>query len=199
MKQTFAALIVSSIIWPAHEPCAADGVGAPGTLPPLTPNHAQLAPGARVRVSVAPGQRLVGAVVEARTDTLVLKVGADARQRAVPWATVTRLEVSSGPRTARFLAAVGVGFVLGAVAGSLVDSWACGYVEEDDCEASRGRGLGMGLIGMLPGALVGARLGSEVWTTVPLGRVHLGVSASLPGRLSIRAWIGDPHRPTRGH
>ena len=121
-------------------------------------------------------------VLNVRSDTLFLQI-APAETLAVALAGVSRLEVSTGRRryTRRGLV---VGTLIGVTSGAFM-----GYTSGDDKgwifaltaeEKAVLYGAGLGVTGLVIGAVVGAFQVSDRWTSVPLG------SAKPTPRLQMR-------------
>ena len=148
-------------------------------------------PGARVRV-YSP-DRVTGTIETLSSDTLVLRTEARRSLQAIPFASITKLEVSRGRKSnvgkgARIGLAVGAG--VGAIAGVILII--------GECSGSAGclfysvaGGVAGALYLFLPGTLLGAVIGAvfrtDLWETVPLDRIrvslrpndHLGVAVSV--------------------
>ena len=102
-------------------------------LADLTAQEAvQIVPGARVRVTVPTFNRMtwsrdrvkwVGAFVALRPDTLVLNVKGQTTPLEIPFASVSKLEVSKGQKRSAGKGA-GRGFLIGACCGILVGAGA---------------------------------------------------------------------------
>ena len=121
----------------------------------------------------APGNtdqtRFIGELQESRTDTLLVTVGST-ELKLVPLASIVRLErrLARGRRS-RMLGGV-IGFVGGAVVGTVVMGSANSGVDDYGPETS----LIGGAIGAVVGALIGTSIGfprkGDQWTDVPLTR-----------------------------
>lgn len=144
------------------------------TLPALrlATQEPLLTPGTRVRIaapSVAPAQ-LIGTVRASDKDTLVVDVADRMSPVIIPVASVETIELSRG-RHAHTWQGVGVGFLVGGVVGA-----ALGASCEGDflCPGPAGGALVLGVVAMLPGALVGALIRTERWEGVGPGGVSVG-------------------------
>ena len=134
--------------------------------------------GSRVRItSAAHGlEKQVARVVDVRSDSLFLQV-TPAETLAVARAGLTRLDVSTGRRRRTGRGAT-VGSLIGASSGVII-----GFASGDDppnsfWQMSAGEkaaiaGVGLGVVGLLVGATVGALTVSERWTSVPLGNASV--------------------------
>jgi hypothetical protein len=140
-----------------------------------------VAPGQRVKVS-APEARGTFVVQSAGLDTLVLIAPNGSETRSVPFASISRLEVSGGERSrmSGFGRGAGSGFLIGAAVGGII-----GFADgDDDCaeagwcfvELSAGEkallgGVVIGGLGGVIGGLVGVANPGERWQRVPVRRV----------------------------
>ena len=139
--------------------------------------------GDRIRVTAAPNalDNRIARVLSVRGDSLFLHV-APAETLGVARVDVTRLEVSAG-RGRHTLQGAGIGALIGAASGAIM-----GYASGDDrgwwCftagEKAAITAVGVGGLGAVLGAVVGAQHVSDRWTSVPLG------SAEANPRLLIR-------------
>jgi hypothetical protein len=129
-----------------------------------------LAPGARVRVRIAPsGRHHTGTLLSLRNDTLTLDRAGRDGAIALPLTDVTQLERSLGPgrcrtRGARLECAV-LGTLTGAVVGGaiLYQLTTC-----TECDSS-GIGVLLGVpAGAVLGLLVGLYVGGERWERLPV-------------------------------
>jgi hypothetical protein len=140
-------------------------------------------PGARVRVSTssAADERIVGTLAALQSEALVVDVEGHSEPVTLPVASVTRLEVSTG-RKSKTATGAGIGFGIGAAAGTVLALMFC---SDPDNACGAGSFLGGSVLLGLPGAGVGALIGSgikvERWETVPLDRIRVGLT-SQPGR-----------------
>lgn len=143
--------------------------------PVLAQDAPPLPPGAEVRVRspVASGRFVVH---DHRVATLMLRDSAGVLVH-VPIASVTKLSVLRGRRSAGASAVrgAGIGLLFGAGTGFLY-----GYVAGGEPLGRRGFGLVMGTlgggIGIGAGAVIGAISRGEKWETVPLNTIRAGPS-----------------------
>ena len=149
---------------------------------PLDAQRHTLSPGDRVRVSARSFPRTSGTVVDARPDSLVLRVrGGDTIHAA--WSDVRTLEVSGGSsRVSTALRYGGIGLLTGVAAGGVL-----GYTtyQEDEGEwcilicSRREAGLAgaafLGIAGGAAGVLAGAGFPARRWRRV---ETPVAVSAS---------------------
>lgn len=133
-----------------------------------------VSPGQRVKVR-SPEARGVFVVQTVTPDTLVV-AAANGETRAVPIASISRLEVSEGERTRMggFGRGAGFGFLIGAVIGG-----GLGLTSGDDGIFSAGEtalilGTFSGGVGALIGGALGASNPGEHWRRVPVRRVTAG-------------------------
>ena len=141
-----------------------------------------LAPGARIRVSVArpESQRWVGSFVAAVDDTLTLRTeqaGDSATALvAIPVHEVTRLELSDGHHR-HVLRNAGLGLALGACMGGVIAaSVSNGTNSEFGVGFNIVAGAGaVGVIGTALGALHGFGHSSERWRPLPLSELRSAV------------------------
>ena len=137
------------------------------------PALAAVEPGTRVRVTVLAKTptKLIGNVLAAPPDTLVLSIEPDSSQKAIPFASITQLEVSEGMQSNTWKGAYSCailfavpGAVLGLVAGET------GKGEGGDANSPSKGAFGGFVIGALAGGALGALLGSlghhERWKKV---------------------------------
>lgn len=68
---------------------------------------------------------------------------------------------AEGRDTKRVILGASIGFAAGATLGYLGQRLACGFDEDDDCRVSAPMVIGFGVAGMVPGAIIGAVLGSD--------------------------------------
>lgn len=158
-------------------------------------------PGERVRVQLAcrapavggasgcPRERETGVLVELEGDRLVLE--SEGSTVTYPLSSVTRLEASRGS-TSRWKAGALIGFLAGAgVTFAILDSGdpastnPCDPSSNQDAIGGPGTCLLIaGVVGGLPGGLlglfVGSRLRTERWETVSLGRVGMTLLPLAP-------------------
>ena len=142
-------------------------------------------PGQRVRVT-APNlgiNKHTGVLAAVDSDTLLVDT------LRVALASVTWLEVSRGQKSAIGKGA-GIGFLVGAGLGAGV-GFAFGKALEDidacDCHPAMMvvGGLGVGALGALIGAGVGAATKSERWEEVPLDQLRVSFAPQRNGRFGL--------------
>lgn len=141
--------------------------------------------GARVRVTLASSEKLVGTLAGAHRDTLLVRPVDAQEARALPLGTLTRLEVSRGIHSRTGRGAL-IGLVGGAAAGAAGGMIACAggncvhNGEDLTTLVPVALGIGTGVLGAGVGALLGSGVRGESWATVPLPRSH--ASLNLRGR-----------------
>jgi len=149
-----------------------------------------LAPGTKVRVD-APGllsSRLVGTVVALRADTLEVtgRVGTPTAKPAtwtglVPLSTIDNLERSHGSK-GHALVGMGIGFVVGAVIGKATYG-------SDNSSSDFGWGnvqaVLFGLLGIIPGGIIGAQFRTEQWEKVQVGPLGFEMPAAHGGEFRL--------------
>lgn len=137
--------------------------------------------GARVRVTLASSEKLVGTLSGAHRDTLLVRPVDAQEARALPLGTLTRLEVSRGIESRTGRGAL-IGLVSGAAAGAASGMIVCAG---DNCVNSGedlttlvpvALGIGGGVVGAGVGALLGSGFHGENWATVPLPRSHASLN-----------------------
>ena len=148
-------------------------------------------PGARVRV-YSP-DRVTGTIESLSPDALVLKPEDRDSSQAIPFASMTKLEVSQG-LTSRTSKGAGIGFFVGGAAGLATAAIVCAIA--GDCVADDPYTglvyaffgvLGAG-VGTLTGAIIGSSSKTDRWETVSLDqiRVSLRPSDHLAVAVSVR-------------
>jgi hypothetical protein len=147
------------------------------------------APGARLRISLL-AERLIGTLVEATDEEMVVHVDHSEQMARIPRGVVTRVELSRGQRSRQGRGAV-LGLLIGGGGLALV-AWA---VTSPDDEISPGGAAGYGLVvGVLPGFLLGAMIGGMVrtddWAEVPLSNIR--ISASPAGGVGVGVTVPTP-------
>lgn len=129
-----------------------------------------LTPGARVRVS-APSHDLkkrVGVLRGATVDSLTVAFDGVSEPLSMSLSAVSRLDVSTGrSRATGFGRGAGIGFLVGAVVGTL----AAVAVQEDGCDdcklAFLAFGVGGAGLGLIIGGVAGLAHPRDRWETVP--------------------------------
>lgn len=148
-------------------PCTAQETRPPDSSVDGRPPDA-LTVGSRLRLS-APSfsdRRLIGTLREWNTDALSLKTRTNALQ-TIPHTAIEKLEISQGRNPRRTLTATGIGFLIGTAVGVLGQRWACSW-SESDCDITVSKTIGIGVLGAIPGGVIGAILGREKWREVAL-------------------------------
>jgi hypothetical protein len=163
-------------------------------LVPFHVMHAQapppVQPGERVRVTVPMvAYDLKGRWVEARPDTVRIRVDSDGALLEVPQSSVARLEVWRGRRS-NFLPAAFIGLLVGG--GVAVAAVTTGCSPNVDCFGLANAVVVPPVVGLVLGGTIGALVKSDRWERVSLdgntslafaplrdGRVGLGVSVSF--------------------
>ena len=164
-------MIAPSIVWLATALVLTGSVDLFGQEAPL------VAQGDRVRVT-APNERVVGTFAVLKPDTLVVNV--ESRRLAIPFASVTSLEVSRGQKSRTGRGAL-IGLGVGVVAGV---GTALALCAEGDCNIDGDitgavalvLGAGGALVGAGIGALIGSQTKTDRWETVPLDRIHISLT-----------------------
>lgn len=158
----------------------------------------KLAPGTRVRLTLDAGRdsawtitpgRYVGTLHVAGADSVQVQFADAGAPETLPWAVVSRMEVSRGVNEPLKIVAMIVGAAGGAVLGALA---ADGLMSEEChtsggirvCEEGGSDGIVLGTIGIAVGAAAGAGLGKliagrERWT-----------ETTMQSRVSVRPWGG---------
>jgi hypothetical protein len=174
-------------------------------IQPLSAQDSPLEPGARVRLQVCDPHstlftrrgaasvctaRMEGTFVAVSRDTFLLQAEAGTDPSAIPFASVTELEVSQG-RHRSSSRAIGFG-LLGLVGGSMVGCVAVYNIstyegDDKDLECAFGGVIG-GVVGGVVGAIIGAS-NRERWAEVPLDRLRLQVAPQPSGRFGFGASI----------
>jgi hypothetical protein len=145
---------------------------------------AGLTPGVRVRLSAPDlgGRRLIGTLVRATHDTLMIEFVGRGEFFSIPTWRLSRLEVSSGRNVAAgAVRGAGIGFLTGVVLTTTLAALST----SSDCLRYLCLSLGTAYVagaGVLVGAFFGALAPPEHWENVPL-RVEPG-RPTLPGSAS---------------
>ena len=180
------ALVAAACLSMARPLSAQDSAQAPAQVEAARP-------GARVRVQTA-GRTYTGILVSQDADSLRVEVsndiwGPEARKWvvALPYDSVTLMQVSAGHATTHLaLGAVGGG-VLGAGLGAVIGSFGnllCGLNNTcDPSRAQRGALIG-GVVGVLVGMAAGS-VGSERWVPVGPRSATLQITPQAPARLGV--------------
>lgn len=158
---------------------------------------AQAAPrtGERIRIFASSGTA-EGTLVALDTAAVRFVPRAGGEERTVPLATVARMEVQRGRRSAVGRGAgigMGIGAALGAALALATASTECEPGVDPGCldagtQALAGAGFG-GLVGAALGAIIGAGLGQDAWVPARLRDGRLAVS---PERGGIRVALSAP-------
>src|SRR5687767_7275404 len=154
--------------------------------------------GEKVRVrTVAGANHSKGVVVQTDAESLTVSLGSGRPPVRIPLASIERLKVARGRRSAaREGASIGglTGAVLGGLAVAGLAHALCEY--DSTCTGSwEGYAVGMGVLGAGGagvGALAGLAIKKDRWERVPVTRVRVGVGPALAGaglRVSL-AWGG---------
>ncbi len=178
---------------------------------PLTTAAAQpsLSPGDRVRVSARGArEQMIGTVVSASSETLVIQGENETTSRIIPLASVRQLHRSRGRSVSwsRVLTYAAVGGVAGAITGGVgipimtssdchgpsrsttnIASCLARYADGD--ARIRAATVG-GAIGAALGVLIGAATGKERWDQVSVGRVRFGLKPSRHAGAAFSLSIG---------
>ena len=173
--------------------------GAPRRAPAQTARDEAsvvVAQGSRVRVSTPAAGRIVGTLLRAATDSVVIEV-ASGSSLAFPAAGVSQLELSTGVQRRGWKGA-GVGLLVGASVGAaiglatyrrtdcdepLLDAFVCSFVDRTSQQVTVIADAAMvGSVGAIVGALIG-HAGHESWVRVPRPRdgTRVGLTTSLRG------------------
>jgi hypothetical protein len=146
----------------------------------------QVESGDRIRITARQNMldNQTARVLSVSGDSLLLRI-APAETLAVALAGVTRLEVSTGRRT-HTRRGLGMGALIGVTSGALLGyasgddkrGWCCFFLTAE--EKALVYGTGLGVTGLVIGAIVGATRVSDRWTSVPLG------AAMATPRLQVR-------------
>jgi hypothetical protein len=153
----------------------------------------ELPQGARVRVDVGPV--LVGVLVGARNDTLLILTRENRDTTAVALTAVRSLEVSTR-RNGHAVKGAAVGLAIGAISGFAVAA-AVGSPRADGPVAGSNTAQALGILGGVgasAGAAVGAVVGSLFRTDrwEPVVYPHFGLS---PGAPATQTFVGIRYRP----
>ena len=139
-----------------------------------------LSAGDKVRVTTA-GERVVGYWVSLDDNRLTLRTEDLDSSLVLPLASLTKLEVSRGQKSA-IAKGAGIGFLVGAGVGAGVGALLGAGLGEDVCSGgcvSALAGIGAlagGAAGTLIGLGIGAGSKSDRWETVSLDRIRISVT-----------------------
>ena len=163
-------------------------------------------PGARVRITApsVSAEQFIGEVVRVSGDTLVVTAkmfrsmvkGAPtyiSKRLEVPFASVTRLDVSRGKKN-HILTGALVGLLVGGGVGAIHGS----SLGDDDPEPfsiitltaeqkAAAWGIGFGAVGLVIGAAIGATKKTDIWKPVPLDRIRVSMAPQRHGGLALSA------------
>ena len=185
MSRLAAVLLV--LVLTAPNPLAAQTAAPAG----------QLVPGARVRVTQAGAKPRTGIVVAQTADTLRVRWPDFSSPDALPVASISRLEVSTG-RHRRVLkgmgygaaAGIAVGGIIGAVSYEPCDSTeflGCLLAPESRTQSAAWGGMVIGTLGLVVGTLAGIP-SREGWQQVSLAERRVSV-AIRPGAHTTRLGV----------
>ena len=160
-----------------------------------TPASGVVVPGEKVRVTTRNSQDdKTGVVMEADARSLTVSLGSGKPPVRIPLASVKKLEVARGRRTAAKEGAIAgglVGLVLGVLAVHTVSYALC--ENATDCDASpQGYGIGAGAFaagGAGLGALVGLAIKTDRWERVPVDRVGVAIGP-VPAGAGVQVSLG---------
>jgi hypothetical protein len=150
-----------------------------------------LTPGARVRIAQAGEKPRVGIVVARTADTLLVKWPEFASSAAVPFADISRLDVSTG-RHRRVLKGMALGTVgvgtIGAIAGAIsyqpcqsTEFLGCLFAPASRSDAAAFGGVVGGALGLVVGSLVGLQR-HESWKRVSLDDRRVAIALAPRGQ-----------------
>lgn len=186
MKWISTIAVIALLLQVGYVPCAA----------------LEVSPGTRVRVT-APSiaeHRIVGTIVTIGADTLTLKTkrkvepfilnsNGQAETLAIPFASVTKLEVIRGKKR-NVVKGAGIGVVVGGLSGVVY-----GFSEGDDPPGgilgwtAKEKAAMLGIMGSLSGGVLGALIGAlkttDRWEKAPLDRLRLGLMPQRQGGLAL--------------
>ena len=143
--------------------------------------------GERVRVTTLNGgSREKGVVVQTDAEFLTISLGSGQSPVRIPLASIERLEVARGRRTAAKEGALWGGVVGGVLGGLAVFGIGQALCENaTSCGASmEGFLVGMGVVGAAGagvGALAGLAVKKDRWERVPVDRVRVGIRPVTDG------------------
>ena len=128
---------------------------------------ADVAPGARARVTLIEKERIVGTIRALPPNAITLAVEPDSLERTIPYASIAKLEVQNGTKTGAGRGAL-IGGVLAAVPGAFVGHDLGEELEVNETEQfffAAGGAVAFGLVGAGIGALIGKGVKVERWVT----------------------------------
>jgi len=134
--------------------------------PSLT--FADVAPGARARVTLLEGPRVVGTIRALPLDAITLTAEPDSTERVIPYASIAKLEIQNGTKTHAGRYAL-VGGVLAAIPGAILGANLGEDLEVNETEQfyfAAGGAVAFGLVGAGIGALIGKGERVERWERV---------------------------------
>lgn len=175
MSRLIAGLLVLALAHPATLVCQA------------APTAATLAPGARVRITRAGSEPQVATVVAHQGDTLLVRWPQFTNAVAVPFAAISRLEVSTG-RHRRVLKGMFLGTAAGGATGALVGAasyepcdstefMGCFLAPENRMQSAVFGGAVGGTLGLVVGSLAGLAR-HEQWKSVALDERRIAVAVT---------------------
>lgn len=129
---------------------------------------AELAPGARARITLIEGQRVVGTIRALPPSAITLAAEPDSAERIIPYASIAKLEFQDGTKTHAGRYAL-VGGLIAAVPGAILGSNLGEELEVNDTEQfyfAAGGAVAFGLVGAGIGALIGKGVKVERWERV---------------------------------
>jgi len=152
---------------------------------PVPPSN-RVAAGEKVRVATTSLGDKTGVVVAADAESVTVSVGAGKAPVRIPLASVKRLEVARGRRTA-----VKEGAITGGLVGGALGALAVLYLSHalceggSDCNAEVGAyGIGVGIFGAGGaglGALTGLAIKTDKWVRVPVSDLRVAVGPVADG------------------
>ena len=129
---------------------------------------ADLAPGARARVTLLEGERIVGTVLALPPSAITLAAEPDSAERSIPYAAIAQLELQEGTKTRAGRYAL-IGGLVAAIPGAILGSNLGEDLEVNDTEQfyfAAGGAVAFGLVGAGIGALIGKGVRVERWERV---------------------------------
>jgi len=167
----------------------------------------EVSPGTRVRITATSiaEHRIVGTILTIGADTLtlrtkrkvapfMLKSNGQAETLAIPFASVTKLEVIRGKKR-NVVKGAGIGVVVGGLSGVVY-----GFSEGDDPPGgilewtAKEKAAMLGIMGSLSGVVLGALIGAlkttDQWEKAPLDRLRVGLIPLHQGGILLSASVG---------